>query len=259
MSENKIDFCYMVEVVNGNPNGDPDMENSPRVDPETGRGLLSDVSVKRRLRDAVLDLKEKAPGYDILVEPGVAINPKAIQSDNIDRDMCEAFYDVRTFGAVLSTKEIKGGQIRGPIQITFAQSVDPINPLLQTITRCTDLNSTSTQIGSKWIVPYGLYVGYGFYSPLMAKKTGFAEEDLSLFWQAFQYAYEGYRTSSKGLMSLRGLYVFEHGSKYGSVPSHTLFDRIHLEKKVETPRSFSDYHLSIDEEGLDKVTLRRLV
>lgn len=293
MSEikNKIDFLYIFDVQDGNPNGDPDAGNLPRVDAETGMGLVTDVCLKRKVRNYVQVAKESSEGYDILVKSKelsgeeVFINEKiksTYSALNIDletekdlddkkRDkkgkaqgsetdkarnfMCKSYFDVRTFGAVLSTGP-NAGQVRGPIQITFARSCDPIISSEHSITICAARDEDKTfneQVGiqgRKATIPYGLYVCHGFISANLAKQTGFSEYDLQLFWEALKNMFDVDRSAARGLMSAQKLIVFQHNSMLGNAPANKLFDRVKIEKTTEIPRSFSDYCVTIDRDNL---------
>lgn len=289
----RYDFVLLFDVQNGNPNGDPDAGNAPRLDPETGHGLVSDVSLKRKIRDYVTLAKrtpDNAPvqGYDIYVQlnsvletqhrrayEALKLDPEKKGKDAVEntrRWMCQTFFDVRTFGAVMSTG-INCGQVRGPVQLTFARSIDRIAQLEQSITRkaVTTEKEANTQIekhgmvtgtmGRKEIVPYGLYRAHGFVSPAFANATGFSEADLELLWQALGSMFEFDRSATRGEMATRALIVFEHESQLGNAPAHQLFDRVQVKAKEGVlPRSFSDYQLEIASEGLPAgITLHRKV
>lgn len=272
MSEikNKIDFLYIFDVQDGNPNGDPDAGNLPRVDAETGMGLVTDVCLKRKVRNYVQVAKELTSGYDIFIKE------KAILNNSIDaaheeecvvtatdrtmaaRDvMCKKFYDVRTFGAVMSTGK-NAGQVRGPIQLTFARSVDPIMTSEHSITRMAVATEKEAEkqggdnrtMGRKATIPYGLYVCHGFISANLAKQTGFSEDDLQLFWEALKNMFDVDRSAARGLMSAQKLIVFQHNSMLGNAPANKLFDCVKIEKRTEIPRSFSDYRVTIDRDNL---------
>ena len=272
MSEikNKIDFLYIFDVQDGNPNGDPDAGNLPRVDAETGMGLVTDVCLKRKVRNFVQVAKELTSGYDIFIKE------KAILNNSIDaaheeecvvtatdrtmaaRDvMCKKFYDVRTFGAVMSTGK-NAGQVRGPIQLTFARSVDPIMTSEHSITRMAVATEKEAEkqggnnrtMGRKATIPYGLYVCHGFISANLAKQTGFSEDDLQLFWEALKNMFDVDRSAARGLMSAQKLIVFQHNSMLGNAPANKLFDCKKKKKTTEIPRSFSDYCVTIDRDNL---------
>lgn len=268
--KNKIDFLYIFDVQDGNPNGDPDAGNLPRVDAETGMGLVTDVCLKRKVRNYVQVAKELTSGYDIFIKE------KAILNNSIDaaheeecvvtatdrtmaaRDvMCKKFYDVRTFGAVMSTGK-NAGQVRGPIQLTFARSVDPIMTSEHSITRMAVATEKEAEkqggdnrtMGRKATIPYGLYVCHGFISANLAKQTGFSEDDLQLFWEALKNMFDVDRSAARGLMSAQKLIVFQHNSMLGNAPANKLFDRVKIEKTTEISRSFSDYCVTIDRDNL---------
>ena len=282
---NRYEFVVFFDVENGNPNGDPDAGNMPRIDPETGYGLVTDVCLKRKIRNYVETVKEGEPGYRIYVKDGVPLNrsdneacayvgvdPGKLKEakkkdENLDvkiRDfMCGNFFDIRTFGAVMTTfvtGSLNCGQIRGPVQLGFARSVDPIVPQEVTITRVTfttekeaETKSGNTQIGRKYIVPYGLYRVEGYVSANLARKTtGFSEDDLNLLWQAILNMFELDRSAARGKMAVRQLIVFCHDSELGNAPAWKLFELVKAEKKpgVVAPRAYSDYTLSVDEANL---------
>lgn len=294
MSElkNRIDFVYIFDVQDGNPNGDPDAGNLPRVDAETGMGLVTDVCLKRKVRNYVQVAKAGIEGNDILVkskeisgeevfinkeirnaykdlgiELKVKDKAKPEQVESGRKRMCEKFYDVRTFGAVLSTGA-NAGQVRGAIQITFARSCDPIVSMEHALTVCAardEEKSYESQVGiqgRKATVPYGLYVCHGFISANLANQTGFSEEDLELFWDALKNMFDIDRSAARGLMSAQKLIVFKHESVLGNAPANKLFDLITVEKKqdVDVPRSFSDYNVNIDKDNLPQgVTIEELI
>ena len=287
---NRYDFVILFDVENGNPNGDPDAGNMPRVDPETGYGLVTDVCLKRKIRNYVETLKEDAPGYRIYIKDGVPLNRsdnEAIAALGIDGDlkaakkstpdidrklrdwMCQNFFDIRTFGAVMTTF-VKGalncGQVRGPVQLGFARSVDPIVPQEVTITRVAitteaDAEKKGTEMGRKHIVPYGLYRAEGFVSANLARKTtGFSDEDLQLLWQAILNMFENDHSAARGKMAVRELIVFKHDSELGNAPSYKLFDAVHVTRAegVAFPRSYHDYVVTVDENLPAGVTCERL-
>ena len=282
---NRYEFVVFFDVENGNPNGDPDAGNMPRIDPETGYGLVTDVCLKRKIRNYVETVKEGEQGYRIYVKQGVTLNSNdneacdyvGVKADklkeakkkdeNLDEKirnfMCENFFDIRTFGAVMTTfvtGSLNCGQIRGPVQLGFARSVDPIVPQEVTITRVTfttdkeaETKSGNTQIGRKYIVPYGLYRVEGYISANLARKTtGFSEDDLELLWQAILNMFELDRSAARGKMAVRQLIVFRHDSELGNAPAWKLFELVKAEKNpgVVAPRAYSDYTLSVDEENL---------
>lgn len=274
---NRYDFVILFDVENGNPNGDPDAGNMPRVDPETGYGLVTDVCLKRKIRNYVETLKEDAPGYRIYIKDGVPLNRsdnEAIAALGIDGDlkaakkstpdidrklrdwMCQNFFDIRTFGAVMTTF-VKGalncGQVRGPVQLGFARSVDPIVPQEVTITRVAitteaDAEKKGTEMGRKHIVPYGLYRAEGFVSANLARKTtGFSDEDLQLLWQAILNMFENDHSAARGKMAVRELIIFKHDSELGNAPSYKLFDAVTIARKdgIAVPRSYQDYTVTV--------------
>lgn len=269
MSElkNRIDFVYIFDVQDGNPNGDPDAGNLPRVDAETGMGLVTDVCLKRKVRNYVQVAKDCADGYDIFIKEKAILNKSIdaaheeesvkIASDKTTaaRDvMCRKYFDIRTFGAVMSTGK-NAGQVRGPIQFTFARSIDPISAMEHSITRMAVATEKEAEkqggdnrtMGRKATVPYGLYVCHGFISANLAKQTGFSEEDLKLFWDALKNMFDVDRSAARGLMSAQKLIVFKHDSVLGNAPANKLFDLVNIEKKCDgAPRKFDDYKVTID-------------
>ncbi len=284
---NRYEFVVLFDVENGNPNGDPDAANAPRTDAETGLGIVTDVCLKRKIRNYVELVKEGVPGYNILIKTDKPLNAKFAEAhtaagstqkkksaDDIAAArayMCENYYDVRTFGAVMSTGEDPCGIVRGPVQLNFARSLDPVFPQELTITRqaITDAkkyaeqaekNGVMTEMGKKSVVPYGLYRAEGYVSAMLAQKTtGFSEEDLELLWEAVINMFEHDHSAARGKMCVRGLYVFKHDSALGNAPSALLFEKIRVEKKTDVayPRSFSDYTVSVDAGMPDGVTLIR--
>jgi CRISPR-associated protein Csd2 len=306
---NRYDFTLIFDVKDGNPNGDPDAGNMPRMDAETGHGLVTDVALKRKVRNFVAlvkdqDKREPEAGqkrFEIYVREKAILNHQhqraytALKLDAVEtatealaesdlltpiseeadakkkpakkekrkgssedvskaRDwMCQNFFDVRTFGAVMSTG-INCGQVRGPVQMTFARSVDPIVALEHSITRmavATEAEAEKQQgdnrtMGRKHTVPYGVYVAHGFVSSFLAKQTGFGDDDMELLWQALGQMFEHDRSAARGEMATRGLYVFKHDSELGNAPAHTLFERIQAKKKVDVPRSFGDYEITVN-------------
>ena len=288
--KNRYDFVILFDVENGNPNGDPDAGNMPRVDPETGYGLVTDVCLKRKIRNYVETLKEDAEGYRIYIKDSVPLNRsdkaamaalgidddlKAAKKSDPDIDrrlrdyMCKNYFDIRTFGAVMTTF-VKGalncGQVRGPVQIGFARSVDPIVPQEVTITRVAitteaDAENKATEMGRKHIVPYALYRAEGFVSANLARKTtGFSEDDLKLLWQAILNMFENDRSAARGKMAVRELIVFKHDSELGNAPSYKLFDAVTVSKNdgVDVPRCYRDYTVTVDEHIPEGVTCERL-
>lgn len=280
--KNRFDFVFVFDVKDGNPNGDPDAGNLPRVDAETGMGLVTDVCLKRKVRNYVQVSKNCAEGYDIFIKEKAVLNTlidKAHEDENVKeakdktmaaRDfMCKKYYDIRTFGAVMSTGK-NAGQVRGPIQLTFARSTDPIIASEHSITRMAVATEKEAEkqsgdnrtMGRKATVPYGLYVGYGFVSANLAKQTGFSEEDLELFWEALKNMFDVDRSAARGLMSAQKLIVFKHDSELGNAPANKLFDLVKIEKKDnnDVPRSFFDYNVTIDTENLPQgVTIEELI
>jgi CRISPR-associated protein Csd2 len=273
--KNRYDFVLVFDVTDGNPNGDPDAGNMPRLDPETLHGLVTDVALKRKVRDYVETLKGNEPPYRIYVRHqsrgGTFLNalhdaahdatgtpkaerkaPPADKREAAREWMCENFFDVRAFGAVMTTGT-NAGQVRGPLQLTFARSVDPVAPAEVTITRVAKTTEAraekegTTEIGRKNIVPYGLYVAHGFVSPSFAAQTGFSDDDLALFWQALLRMFEDDRSASRGFMATRALVLFKHDSPLGNAPAHELFERVRISRKpgVEVARRYQDYHVEI--------------
>ena len=277
--EHRYDFVLLFDVVNGNPNGDPDAGNSPRIDPETGHGLVSDVCLKRKIRNFICLAKtgtgHPEPGYDIYVKEKAVLNLQhqraydAPELKNADASanrislarkwMCQTFFDVRMFGAVMSTG-VNCGQVRGPVQIAFSRSVDPITALEQSITRMAVTTEREAEnqegdnrtMGRKEIIPYALYVAHGFISPHLAADTGFSEADIELLWQSLRMMFEHDRSAARGEMSSRKLVVFEHESKLGNAPAHALFERLRIATKDTTrpARAYSDYDVTLDHGNL---------
>ena len=281
--KNRYEFVILFDVENGNPNGDPDAGNMRRIDPETGYGLVTDVCLKRKIRNYVETVKEGVPGYRIYIKDGVPLNRSDLeacayvgvdekklkeakkQDEKLDeklRDfMCANFFDIRTFGAVMTTF-VKGalncGQVRGPVQLGFARSVDPILPQEVTITRVAitteaDAERKGTEMGRKYIVPYGLYRAEGYISANLARKTtGFSEADLELLWQAILNMFELDRSAARGKMAVRELIVFKHDSELGNAPAYRLFDLVQVQHKADvvTPRAYTDYTVTVDEANL---------
>jgi CRISPR-associated protein Csd2 len=311
---NRYDFVLLFDVKDGNPNGDPDAGNLPRMDAETGHGLMTDVALKRKVRNFVAlthDQTEKVPEagekrFEIFVREKAILNLQqqraysalkldapaeeateatdgedkkakkggkagrkgsASDVDQARKWMCQNFFDIRTFGAVMSTGT-NAGQVRGPVQLTFARSIDPIVALEHSITRMavtTEAEAEKQQgdnrtMGRKHTVPYGLYVAHGFVSSFLAKQTGFGEDDLELLWQSLEHMFEHDRSAARGEMTTRGLYVFKHDSELGNAHAHKLFERITAKKTVDVARNFSDYAVEVDESDLPAgVTLLRKV
>jgi CRISPR-associated protein Csd2 len=291
------DFVLLFDVTDGNPNGDPDAGNLPRVDPETMQGLVTDVALKRKVRDFV-DVAQGDQGrFKIYVQSGGdalnAIHRRAYEAlemkssgtkqnkDDVDKArawMCQNFYDIRMFGAVMTTG-VNCGQVRGPIQLTFARSCDAVVPLDVSITRVAvtkeedakiviseetgeGKSGKQTEMGRKSLVPYGLYRAHGFFNPHFARQTGATDEDLELFWQALQMMWDLDRSAARGMMACRGLYIFTHESSLGNAPAHRLLERVEVKRRddVIAPRSFRDYDVRVSEDGLPAtITLTRLV
>lgn len=289
--KNRYDFVVLFDVKNGNPNGDPDTGNMPRMDPETGIGLVTDACLKRKIRNYVDIAKNGAPGYKIYIRSDVPLEESdrsaleylgvedmkgAKKTDpeiekKVRSFMCKNFFDIRTFGAVMTTFTKGGmncGQVRGPVQIGFAHSIDPVVPQEITITRSAittvkDAAEKHTEMGRKYIVPYGLYQVEGYISSVEASRvTDFSEDDLSLFWEAVINMFEEDHSAARGNMAVHELIVFKHEKPLGNAPSYKLMARIHVTKKegVSVPRSYSDYDVSVDTKDLpDGVTVERLV
>lgn len=283
--KNRYEFVVLFDVENGNPNGDPDAGNMPRIDPETGLGIVTDVCLKRKIRNYVETVKEDTAGYRIYIKDGVPLNrsdAEAYLSLGIDskavkekkkenpaldvhvRDwMCANFFDIRTFGAVMTTfvkDSLNCGQVRGPVQLGFARSVEPIVPQEVTITRIAittekDAENKQTEMGRKFIVPYALYRCEGYVSANLARKTtGFSEEDLELLWQAIINMFENDHSAARGKMAVRKLIIFKHDSELGCAPAHKLFDTVKVTRteseKAAPARSFADYCVSVDEAAI---------
>ena len=283
MSEikNRIDFVYMFDVQDGNPNGDPDAGNLPRVDAETGMGLVTDVCLKRKVRNYVQVAKNLEDGYDIFIKEKAVLNTlidKAHDDAEVKsakdkteaarRFMCKNYFDIRTFGAVMSTGK-NAGQVRGPIQLTFARSVDPVETSEHSITRmavATEKEADKQEggnrtMGRKATVPYGLYVCHGFISANLARQTGFSEDDLALFWEALKNMFDIDRSAARGLMSAQKLIVFKHDSMLGNAPANKLFDLVTVTKICDgAPRSFKDYSVTIDKDNVPSgITVEELI
>lgn len=266
--KNRYDFIYLFDVEDGNPNGDPDAGNMPRVDAETGEGLVTDVCLKRKVRNYVQTVKGAQPPYDIFIKEGsvlgntIAENTKDEKPGKDSREiMCRNFYDVRAFGAVMSLKKKNAGQVRGPIQLTFARSISPIVTAEHTITRMAVADDKDTKeedfgtrqtMGRKYTVPYGLYLTHGYISANLAKQTGFNEDDLKLFWEALKNMFDVDHSAARGMMCPRKLIVFKHDSELGNAPSYQLFDLVKVTQKdlSRPPRSFDDYKVTIDKDSL---------
>jgi CRISPR-associated protein Csd2 len=276
--QNRYEFVYFFDVTNGNPNGDPDAGNMPRLDPESSRGLVTDVSLKRKIRNYIQLSEENAPGYDIYVQEKSVLNqqnqkaydaleiksePKKLPKDQAKAKevtdwMCANFFDVRAFGAVMTT-EVNSGQVRGPLQLAFAKSIDPIIPLEISITRMAVTNEKDLEkertMGRKHIVPYGLYRVHGFISAKLAEKTGFSDADLEKVWKALEMMFEHDHSAARGEMAGRKLIVFKHENALGNAPAHKLFDRVTVERvkgEEGTPaNSFEDYKILFNADGLE--------
>lgn len=281
--KNRYDFVFFCDVRNGNPNGDPDAGNLPRIDPETGKGIISDVCIKRKIRNYVdlvksvsiddPDSPEGEPGYKIYVQEGAVLNernemaykhyglkptdkklPKKIEDQRrVTQFMCDNFFDIRTFGAVMTTGR-NCGQVRGPVQLCFGESVDPVAPLEMSITRMAATEAKDDKdnktMGRKQYIPYGLYRVEGFVSAPLAERTGFCQADLDLLWEALMNMFENDRSASRGLMTSRKLVIFEHESRLGNAPSERLFDLVGVARGIAEggpARSFKDYKITIDD------------
>ena len=275
---NRYEFVLLYDVENGNPNGDPDAGNLPRLDPETGHGIVTDVCIKRKIRNCVELYYGGEPGFDIYVRQDAILNlqdqkgleavkdikDKKEKSQGFRSEMCRRFFDIRTFGAVMTTaaKDTTlsnvAGQVRGPVQIAFGYSVEPIMPREITITRMAvtnekDAERKDNEMGRKAIVPYGLYRQEGYISANLARTvTGFSNSDLEKFWEAIIHMFDDDRSAARGKMALRALIVFKHDSPLGNAPAHKLFDRVNVSRKdsVTVPRAYSDYIVKVDETNL---------
>ncbi len=277
--EQRYDFVYLFDCQDGNPNGDPDADNSPRLDPETFQGLVSDVCLKRKIRDYVYQKAQgngtTRKGYEVFIQSGNTlesrqrkpyehlkgqITPEGSKTKASDVEvarawMCENFFDIRAFGAVMSTTEFNCGQVRGPVQLTFSRSIDRVFTTEHTISRQAftgekDIKPGGTgTFGRKHTVAYGLYKAQGFINAVFARKTGFSEEDLQMLWTALENMFEIDRSAARGAMAARGLYVFKHQSALGEAPAHKLFEaiKIKLRDGVVAPRSFHDYEITVPE------------
>lgn len=288
--KNRYDFVILFDVENGNPNGDPDAGNMPRIDPETGYGLVTDVCLKRKIRNYVETVKENDENYRIYIKDTVPLNRsdadaikalgisedlKAAKKSDPDIDrrlrnyMCEHYYDIRTFGAVMTTF-VKGalncGQVRGPVQLSFARSVDTIIPQEVTITRVAitteaDAEKKGTEMGRKYIVPYALYRAEGYISANLARKTtGFSEDDLQLLWEAILNMFENDHSAARGKMAVRELIVFKHSSELGNAPAYKLFDAVTVQRRDPTTpaRSYRDYAVTVSDALPEGVTCERM-
>jgi CRISPR-associated protein Csd2 len=273
---NRYDFVYLFDCKDGNPNGDPDAANSPRIDPQDMHGLVSDVCLKRKIRNFALLAKNGQPPFDIFVQQGSVLNDKILdghkaagndvdgkkktadrkQVQSARAQMCKRFYDVRTFGAVMSTGS-NAGQVRGPVQISFSRSIDPILPLDLSITRMAvteakEADAPNQTMGRKNLIPYGLYRCHGFISAHLANETGFSDDDLALFWQSLTQMFDHDRSASRGTMSPQKLVVFKHQSALGNAPAHKLFERVTVARKttVSVARSIADYDITVNKDAL---------
>ncbi|WP_341580571.1 hypothetical protein IAOACIIE_00495 [Mannheimia haemolytica] len=284
--QNRYEFVFFFDVTNGNPNGDPDAGNMPRLDPETSKGLVTDVCLKRKIRNFIEMSYENEAGYEIYVKEKSVLNlqnKRAYEALGIESEakklpkeeakareitawMCKNFFDIRTFGAVMTT-EVNSGQVRGLVQLAFAQSIDPIIPLEVSITRMAVTNEKDLEkertMGRKYIVPYALYRVHGFISAKLAEKTGFSDEDVQKLWQALQLMFEHDRSAARGEMAARKLIVFKHDSELGNQPAHKLFDSVKVERingEKDTPaKDYDDYCISVQTEGLTGVTVEELL
>lgn len=284
--QNRYEFVYFFDVTNGNPNGDPDAGNLPRMDPETSKGLVTDVCLKRKIRNFIELCYENEPGYEIYVKEksvlnlqnkrayeALSIKPEAkklpkdeAKAREITAWMCKNFFDVRSFGAVMTT-EVNSGQVRGPVQFAFAQSIDPIVPVELSITRMAVTNEKDLEkertMGRKAIVPYGLYRVHGFISAKLAEKTGFSDDDLQKLWQALQLMFEHDHSAARGEMVARKLVVFKHQNALGNQSAHKLFERVTVERvngdTAMPAQSFDDYRISVNTDGLTGVTVEELI
>ena len=279
--QNRYDFVLLFDVKDGNPNGDPDAGNLPRIDAETGRGLVTDVCLKRKIRNYVGIVKSEQPPFEIYIKEKAVLNKTherayvgigaedLLKSDDKKRKggdkveearqwMCGNFYDVRTFGAVMSTG-VNCGQVRGPVQITFGRSIEPVVTSEHSITRMAvttekeaeNQSGDNRTMGRKFTIPYGLYASHGFISAHLAEQTGFNDDDLKLLFEALSNMFEHDRSAARGEMTTRGLYVFKHESKLGNAQAHNLFERIQVERISDgVARAFSDYKVTVNEQGM---------
>lgn len=284
---NRYDFIYLFDAIDANPNGDPDAGNLPRLDPETGQGLATDVMLKRKIRNFVQLTKNETPGHDIYIKEKAILNHQhgraytAIDTDpkkakQPERDqarewMCKNFYDIRTFGAVMTT-EVNCGQVRGPVQLSFARSIDRIVTAEHAVTRMAVTTEKEAEkqsgdnrtMGRKFTVPYALYRTHGFINPFLAAQTGFSDDDRELLFAALINAFQFDQSAARpaGSMNPRGLIVFEHNSQLGNAPSHKLLEAVTITRKstVEVPRAFTDYDVTLNESAIPAgVTIRRLI
>ncbi len=279
--DNRYDFVMLFDVENGNPNGDPDAGNTPRIDSETGLGYITDVCLKRKIRNYVELCKEGEAGYNILIKPDRSLNSKftgAYEEEGLEKKqkgkkaddvkkardfMCKNYFDVRAFGAVMSTGDDPCGIVRGPVQINFARSISPINIQDITITRQARtsedrMETGETEMGRKSFIPYALYRAEGYVSASLANKiTGLDDDDLELLWTAIINMFENDHSAARGKMCMRKLYIFKHENILGNCPSHILFDKINVEEVSAPPRKFSDYKITVDEnmpEGVELIS-----
>lgn len=285
----RSDFVYLFDVKDGNPNGDPDAGNLPRVDPENGHGLVTDVCLKRKVRNYVGLVHGEEPPYEIYVKERAVLNKqherayleyqlkpekrklpkKAEDAAKVTGWMCQNFFDIRAFGAVMST-DVNCGQVRGPIQLALARSIDPIISQEHAVTRCAVTTEKEAEaqsgdnrtMGRKFTVPYGLYRVHGFVNPHLAEKTGFGKDDLELFWKSLEQMFESDRSAARGEMAPQALIVFEHESPLGNAPASKLFERVEIERKASEDgmpaRAFKDYDVRVDESGLPEgITINR--
>lgn len=291
--KNRYEFVVLFDVENGNPNGDPDAGNMPRIDPETGYGIVTDVCIKRKIRNYVETVKENEQGYRIYIKEKVPLNTsdkEAYQALEVDENtikeakkkdpdidtkirdfMCQNFYDIRTFGAVMTTfvkAALNCGQVRGPVQLGFARSIDPVVQQEIAITRVAitteqDAEKKGTEMGRKYVIPYALYRLEGYISANLAQKsTGFSEEDLNLFWNALINMFEHDRSAARGKMAVRELIVFKHDSIFGNAPAYKLFETVTVERRdINNPaRKYSDYKVSINKEAVPQgISLIRMI
>lgn len=273
---NRHEFVFLFDVENGNPNGDPDAGNMPRIDPETSHGLVTDVCLKRKVRNFVEIANNGAEGFKIYVQEKAVLNQRhemAYKACNLKPEskklpkkeedarrltawMCANFYDIRTFGAVMTT-EVNCGQVRGPVQMNFARSIDPIVPMDVSITRMAVTNERDLEkertMGRKQMVPYAVYRAEGYVSAKLAEKTGFSEDDLNLLWQSLIQMFEHDRSAARGKMNTRKLFVFRHDSPLGNAPAQKLFDLVKISRNGSTtgpPRNYTDYKVKVDQEGV---------
>ena len=284
--QNRYEFVLFFDVTNGNPNGDPDAGNMPRLDPESSKGLITDVCLKRKIRNFIEVAYENEAGYEIYVKEksvlnlqnkrayeALAIAPEAkklpkdeAKAREITAWMCKNFFDIRSFGAVMTT-EVNSGQVRGPVQLAFAQSLDPVIPLEVSITRMAVTNEKDLEkertMGRKYIIPYGLYRVHGFISAKLAEKTGFSDEDLEKLWQALQLMFEYDRSAARGEMAARKLIIFKHDNALGSLPAHKLFDAVKVTRvngeKDSPATTYTDYEIHVEADGLKGVTVEELL